>query len=397
MDSDAGVVDESPRDQLDKLICRPLVDSSIQTVIIIDALDECKDKESKSKILSALEDILPRIPRVKFFVTGRPEQLREGFLSKELFQETDERRLHEVGVDQVRRDIRAFFIRHFKDLKSTRSILGEWPTQEELNRVCERAAGLFVYAMATIRFIQSGKNPKKKLRSLLESSGGRCEGRTEFLENVTLDKLYMDILEEAFGCDDKAEDPIVRSVLGAVVLAASPLSPNAIAALLKLDSEDVGPRLSSVQSVLVFERENNDYPVRPFHNSFPDFIVDPKRCTNARFCISSSHQHATLLDRCLELIRTDHELTDGAAGFNIPLQYACRSWFRHLANVPTDMLDEVMPGLRIFLEAKFLPWLEALNAIGPEGEVLDGLEATAKRLNVCNNRSPALLESSLGL
>ena len=82
---------------MDKLIVRPLNESSISTTIVIDALDECKDEDPASAILSVLGRLISEIPKVKFFLTGRPEQhIREGFRLPLLVKVTDVFVLHEV-------------------------------------------------------------------------------------------------------------------------------------------------------------------------------------------------------------------------------------------------------------------------------------------------------------
>ena len=65
---------------MEKLVVGPLQAAGISTVIIIDALDECKDKEPSSAVLSILGRVAKDIPSVKFFITGRPEpQIKTGF------------------------------------------------------------------------------------------------------------------------------------------------------------------------------------------------------------------------------------------------------------------------------------------------------------------------------
>jgi hypothetical protein len=286
---------------MNKLIVQPLVKSSISTVIVIDALDECKDEEPASAILSVLGQFVAEIPKVKFFVTGRPEpRIREGFRLPLLAKATDVFVLHDVESSRVNNDIRLFFTHSFSELKGRRRGLDGWPTEEQLDLLCKRAAGLFVHAMATVRFIdQKNNNPKKQLDRLLQSPEESVfEGKSKFRVNTTLDSLYMSIIQEAFGDDDPENDPMVRSVLGAVVLATNPLSPSTIAALLDFDTEDVFPLLSSVHSLLVLQ-EDIDHPVRPFHKSFPDFIVDPARCADPRFRVCPPDQHMELLVGCL--------------------------------------------------------------------------------------------------
>jgi hypothetical protein len=54
---------------MEKLIVGPLNATHISTLIIIDALDECKDDQLASAILSILSRYMNEIPTVKFFTT----------------------------------------------------------------------------------------------------------------------------------------------------------------------------------------------------------------------------------------------------------------------------------------------------------------------------------------
>ena len=396
--SDPEIADESLYSQMNKLIVQPLAESAISTVIVIDALDECQDEESASAILSVLERVITDIPKVKFFVTGRPEpRIQEGFRLPLLAKATDVFVLHEVEPDQINSDIRLFFTHNLSELGRRRR-LDDWPTEEQLDLLCERAAGLFVHAMATVRFVdQPNKNPKRQLERLLQSPGSSIlEGKTKLKGNATLDSPYSSILQEAFDDDDPEYDLKARSVLGAVVLAANPLSPTTIASLLGFDTDDVFPPLLSVHSLLVFQ-EDADFPVRPFHKSFPDFITDPVRCINPRFRVRPPDQHAELLASCLALM--NHKLEQNMCKFpdgvtnsevdnlkeridqNIDqaLQYACRSWHKHLVD---KISAEIAPVLHCFLEEKFLFWLEALSVLGVVREAVDALEVAEKWLHV---------------
>lgn len=93
---------------METLIVQPLEGSGISTVITIDALDECEDKEPALAILSKfLEGSSPRSPGVKFFLTGRQEpRILTAFLQV-------------VGVGR------------------------EDCQQNSVDQLCERAAGLF--------------------------------------------------------------------------------------------------------------------------------------------------------------------------------------------------------------------------------------------------------------
>jgi len=401
-----GIASESLYNQMNKLIVQPLTRSGISTVIIVDALDECKDEEPASAILRVLGQFVSQVPEVKFFLTGRPEpQIREGFRLPLLAKATDILILHEVEAGLVDNDIRRFLKHSFLQIANRRSGPGldGWPTEDQLGLLCERAGRLFIYAVATVKFIDNPRdNPRKRLDFLLQSPENSAhEGKTKLKVNTTLDSLYTTILQEAFSDDDPRTDPMIRSILGAVVLAANPLSPSTIAAFLNFDPEDVPPLLSPFHSLLVLQQEANR-PVRPFHKSFPDFLVDPTRCINPRFRVSPPDHHSELVIGCLELLnRTlkknifkfpDSFVDDEADGLrkrakgdiDQGLRYACESWHKHLVDsnaAPTYTL-KITSVLHQFLEQKFLFWLEVLSILGTLRGAVDALEAARKWLEV---------------
>ena len=187
---------------MSKLIVQPFKKSGIPLVIIIDALDECKDEEPVSALLSVLGQCVSEIPNLKFFVTGRPEpRIRGGFRIPVLAEATDVFVLHEVEPSQVDDDIRLFFTRHFSDLVKRpdlahRRDLSGWPAKGQLDLLCERAAGFFFYAEAKVKFIDKpSTNPKTQLDLLLQSPESTTrEAKTKLTSNTTPDSLYASIL-----------------------------------------------------------------------------------------------------------------------------------------------------------------------------------------------------------
>ena len=407
--SDPEIAHESLCNQMRKLIVQPIQESGVSTVIVIDALDECKDETPASAILSVLGKFVAEIPEAKFFITGRPEpRIWQGFRLPLLAEATDVFVLHDVDPNQVANDIRLFFTYEFSELVRRRRGLGDWPTKEQLDLLCRRAAGLFAYAVATVRFIgKQSANHRERLDLLLRSpeTSGR-EAKMKFNENTTLDSLYTSVLKDAFGDDgDLDNDPKVRSVLGATILAVNPISSSSIATLLNLDADrDVSHFLSSAQSLLILKEDIN-CPVQPFHKSFPDFITDPNRCTNQRFYISPPDHHSQLLLNCLDLMGRTLEknmckLPDGVSNSDVSdlkgrvkryidpaLEYACRSWHTHLIGGHATSVNtlEVTSALHRFLESKFLFWLEVLSILGAIGVAVDALQAVVGRLKVCRD------------
>ncbi|KAF9645523.1 hypothetical protein BDM02DRAFT_3131035, partial [Thelephora ganbajun] len=144
--------------------------------------------------------------------------------------------------------------------------------------------------------------------------------------------------------------------------------------------------------------EDTDQPVRPFHKSFPDFIVDPTRCTNERFRVSPPSHHPELLVGCLNLMNRTLEknmckLPDAVTNSEVPdlrerteryidpaSQYACKSWHKHLVDEHTIRTCKITSALHLFLEKKFVFWLEVLSVLGAAREAIDALDLVAKRV-----------------
>jgi hypothetical protein len=397
--SNADIVHESLLSQMQRLIVEPLLSAKVPTVIVIDALDECRNKDPESAILLVLGRLVSKIPDAKFFITSRPERhIMSGFRGPLLKNATDVFILHQVDRSIVGNDIRRFFNYELSKLACRPGVDKGWPTDEEVDSLCRRAAGFFVYAVATVRFLSHDfELPSDQLNVIMESPEITVhEGQTGLETYGSLDSLYESILYAAFSKNKANNDVVVRSVLGAVVLAANPLPPSAIAALMGFNPNVVKSLLQLVQSLLVLH-EDVDQPTRPFHKSFPDFITDPSRCSDTRFYISFD-LHADLVLRCLGLMDgslkknmfslPDYSLNSDVEGLQSvgkttlggALVYACRSWYNHFV-VTEHLIPDVLSALRRFLERNFLFWLEVLSVLGVLGVAARALNATLKWLN----------------
>ena len=190
-----GIGHDKPCSQMEKLIVGPLQAMQAPMVIIIDALDECRDEEPASAVLSVLSRYVEKIPLVKFFITGRPEpRIRSGFRLELLQPHTDVLRLHDVKRSLVDSDIGLFFGIQLGDIIKSRSdcdLPREWPSSSDLNILCDKAAGLFIYASTVVKFVASKDHqPAERLTDiiLLPQSTVK-EGRSR------IDQLYTKILQ----------------------------------------------------------------------------------------------------------------------------------------------------------------------------------------------------------
>ena len=407
LQSNPDVPHEALYNQMEALIIEPLSALDISTVIIIDALDECADEDPQSAILSVMGRLVEGVPRVKFFITGRPEpRIQSGFRLGLLRPLTDVFVLHGVEPSVINTDIRLFLKHGLCELAKRTGIERDgWPTDEHLDLLCKRAGGLFVYAMATLKFLDHRfAPPNKQLDVIIQTPGSTAyEGNTKLKPTTTLDSLYLSCFQNAFNGLDTEDDEVVRLVVGAVVLAINPLTPSAISILLSQGRQEVMNILGLIHSLLNLPEEPDSH-VLPFHKSFPDFITNPQRCPDARFYISPATGHLKLALQCLQVMNDNlgynllsiphyalnSEITDLEQGvdnhISTALQYACRSWHNHLSEVKED-ITPIIPLLQNFLQEGFLEWLEVLSVIGATRDAIVTLEKLM----------PWLLKVSIGL
>ena len=392
--SNPDIGHESLLNQMRMLIVEPLSSSDILTVIVIDALDECMDEEPQSAILSVMGRLVEGIPNVKFLITGRPEpRIHSGFRLGLLRPLADVFVLHEVEPSVINTDIRLFLEPGLSELAKRQGIEQDgWPTDKHLDLLCERAGGLFVYAVATLKFLDHGfTSPSERLDIIARAPGSTTrEGKAKLRSSTTLDSLYLSSFQNAFDGMDAEDDEKVRFVIGTVVLAVNPLPPSAIATLVGLGKAQVMNLLGMVHSLLKLP-EDPDSPVLPFHKSFPDFITDPLRCSNKRFYVFPEDCHHKLALSCLKLMNESLEqnllsLPDYALNsevedlqtrigdcISVALQYACKSWYSHLTEARGDV-TAIVSALRSFLHQGFLAWLEVLSVIGAARDAVIALE-----------------------
>ena len=371
--------------QMEKLIVGPLRATSIPTLIIIDALDECKDEEPASALLSVLSRYMPSIPTARFFITGRPEaRIRSGFRLKSLLPITEVLKLHEVKPEVVDNDIKIFFQSQLSDLTENRSdcdSMEDWPSSSDVEILCKKAAGLFIYASTVIKFVATGGLPTDRLAlitSLPEST--TKEGRSG------VDQLYTKVLQQAFidvPPDNTQPYFQFQSVVGAVLLILDPLSIKDLSELLGLSTQHIRNTIRSLHSVLIVPESAED-PIRISHKSFHDFLLDPHRCEDKRFFIEPAGHHVEILLACLGLMARrlkrnicgldDHTILNEVEDLSIhkkayigdALEYACKFWTKHLLETAskTPYIEEVHKAVDKFFAVHLLHWIEVLSITG---------------------------------
>jgi len=379
---------ESLCSQMEKLIVGPFRAMKAPTLIVIDALDECQDNEPASALLSILSRYVNNIPQVKFLITGRPElRIRSGFRLKSLQPHTEVFKLHEVEPTSVDSDIKLFLKTRFANIAKNRSdcnLAEDWPGPHEIDILCKKAAGFFIFASTVVKFVSSHYHPPDERLALIVS----LPLDTSHEAKLGIDPLYTQVLSQAFQDADFHDHDLyshIKSVVGAVLLIFHPLSIKTLSDLL-LNCGTPTRMTSSLRTLhsLLLVPDNIDNPIRIFHKSFPDFLTDPGRCTDSRFFIDTPVYHNEILLSCLNLMnnklkRNICNLDDQAAISEIEdlpaqrashigdaLEYACCFWTKHLAKVSSSSsrVEEVCRAINTFFETGFLFWIEVLVLMG---------------------------------
>jgi hypothetical protein len=320
------------------------------------------------------------------------------FRRQQLQGSTDVLLLDDFERPTIRGDVRKFFKSELSSLAQHRGVVESWPTDEQLDLLSKRADGFFLFAVATINYLDHlVEDPPVRLDAIVKSPQSTAfEGATKLQAYGSLDSLYMSVLKKSFRPNEVGDDPAVRLVLGTVILAEKPLSSSAIASLTGLTRTKVQRILELVRPLLVLPTDPHR-PVGRFHKAFTDFITDPSRCTDPRFhvppdsieffmccigrvrkslksnvCSTSNYTLNSEVESLSEMMK-ESEVSGG-------LEYACRFWYKHL--VATGRQDpDVLSALRNFLEEKFVFWLETLSVLGAVGDAAHALTTTLRWLN----------------
>ena len=369
-----------------KVIVGPLKVTGISTLIIIDALDECRDEEPASSILSILSRFVDEIPNVKFFITGRPEpQIRSGFRLQPLARITEVLKLHEVKPEAVNSDIERFFRTQLTALVKRRSVSDlaeDWPSSSDMVILCEKAGGFFFYASTVVDFVASKNHlPSAGLALVTSFPHDTPEGG-----KYRLDQFYTSALEQAFSnVHDDQSYSLFRTVVGAVLLIFVPLSIEGLSTLLGHHTSHILSTTRPLHSLLLVP-DNLEDPVCIFHKSFPDFLTDPHRCKDGRFFVNPTTYHGEILFSCLNLMGErlkenicdlDDHITLGKVedlsvrrkeNIGDALEYACCFWTKHLLGIPGSNphvnFEEVQRAVDNFFTRHLLYWIEVLALIG---------------------------------
>lgn len=383
--NDPGIAAKALKEQFDKLLLQPLLslktsDLPIRTmVIVIDALDECEGDDDMRLILYLLPQLQKSSSiRLRVFLTSRPElPIRLGF-SEIANHDHNDLVLYEIPEEVIKRDISLFLKRRLSEIRTERDLPIDWPGDTNLQKLVALSVPLFIFAATIYRIF---KDPYwDPVDSLTEILAHR--------DNVSnLDRTYLPVLNRLLsrqnGRKEKQLIQEFQQVVGAIVILESPLLVVSLSNLLGIPKRLVKLRLSLLHSVLSVP-DDTTLPVRLFHLSFRDFLLDPETRGKSPFWVDKEEMHYKLTKHCLlvchhlrknicelrsdrtQRAEIDYQTIDRC--LSPELQYACRYWAHHLAQCLG--LSRIIHDALLFLQGHFLYWVEAMSLLGHMSEVV---------------------------
>jgi hypothetical protein len=154
--------------------------------------------------------------QLRVFITSRPERYFDENFDITLKSLSQRLTLHSIDESTVKHDIFVFISHELKKLKrNKRSLPPDWPGEETIKLLTQRAGRLFIYAATVCRYICKSRYPENRLSETLRVGSA---GHSSMKE---LDAMYMLILKYSIteGCDEDNEDmarlfkPIVGSII----------------------------------------------------------------------------------------------------------------------------------------------------------------------------------------
>jgi hypothetical protein len=374
-------------------------------IIIIDALDECKEAHVISTILRALSEYASRIPPLRFCITSRPvANVVQGFRETGLMNDTSALVLHNIPLEISERDIRVYLEDRLSHTARVFSLPSSWPSKENSARLVEQSGRLFIFAATAARFIddRQANDPEGQLERLKSTTYASDKA----LPHFQLDRLYLEVLREAFPriSEVRRTRTRLKRVLGTIVLLFYPLGPDSLAALLSLKERAVRSTLLSLHSTVIVP-DAGDECIRLIHPSSYDFLIDVNRCNDVNFVIDSRIQHTLLAEYCLQVLQIlspDMCKIGDASLYNqevldlrkrikkyIPahVQYACRHWVSHLAS--GGIHDNVLDLLSRFCSTQLLNWLEVMSLLDELDSAIGALETAHRIVKVSHSEFSA--------
>jgi len=349
-------------------------------VVVIDALDECGDTQSRGDILKVLLDAAAQVSWLKIIITSRPEV--------DIIRSLDTAAKYDLGTDQgTTADLRTFARRQLKVVASIWHLPTSWPEESLFNEVISRANGLFIFIKTLVLALKNG-DPEKCLKEVLQGSAG--------VGLESLYSLYSSILKA------HSEIPEFWRVIAVIMTAQyRPLRQEPIAELADV-KQNLVEKWADDLSSLLYRDEGANGAIRVRHLSISEFFTSDRCAYQLNLQAAHVQQGVACLETMFKQLRfniceledsrlanTDVKDLSSRIDKNIsqPLQYSSLYWPTHLCSTPDSIHHDqrILGSLKEFFEGLYpLFWIEVLSIMGMVPIGAPSLRGVISLVKVCS-------------
>ncbi|CAE6471887.1 unnamed protein product [Rhizoctonia solani] len=369
--------------QFDELVARPLLEVKdtlpVCIVVVIDALDECKDKKSTGELLQILFTKTLELP-IKFVISSRPELEIRGPMIEYGDQTTLEVVLHELHEQVVNRDIERYLLSSAK----LGPLLDIWERRKpgRMKILVQEAGTLFADAAAITSYITYKLFPPySRSPHIADVPELPPKLGDEYYHGV--DEMYHLILQAALDGEhlNEMEKNDMLQVLYQTTRAQETLTIDTVSKNLDINNTDrVWAALRPFWSVLHISEGNKTVGTK--YTSFPEYILNPLR--SKKYCCDPHAYPKTMIYHCLRQFRNinpqvnicglessytpDRKVANleerKLSGISLEVARAAQDWGEHLYSCPMLILPDLLLDIEEFLSVRLLLWMEVMNLGG---------------------------------
>ncbi|KAE9387010.1 hypothetical protein BT96DRAFT_497807 [Gymnopus androsaceus JB14] len=387
LEADTTLASQSIKRQLEYLLLHPLQNINLSDgywyfVLVIDALDECEDVDATQNVISILTAMPPAFySHVHVFISCRPEyyiqQELERTSNKYLFK------LHDMQTEIVQKDIQLYLHRSLHDLHC------QPISANDIVLLSEKAGKYFIYAFTQVQYLKKAPGNvafRSRMNDLLEN---------KFVAN-SIDSLYNLLLTKAINGMQANEKEDAKYFINFIMSLSDPLSQQALSELWKPCD------VNQFRSVLNVP-ESKEEPIHIFHASFPDYVLDQRRCHLDFYCNPDKiHQILTLA--CVKYMNknlrynilnmqvNDHVKCFSKVQISLSLQYSCKHWIFHLTKCK-GLSRKICKELEKFCKQYIFFWMEILCILQSIENTIPGLKAVSSWLKENTNKECEFFDS----
>ncbi|KAF6796351.1 Vegetative incompatibility protein HET-E-1-like protein 7, partial [Colletotrichum sojae] len=269
---------KGPQQQLQDLIIRPLlmlnegIFMQVQLVIAIDALDECIEEREVGDLvnmLAALEKL--HHVRLQILITSRPdnhifrsfEKLPPGFYRSLVLEKIQPPAQQDDAMD----DITRYLSYALAKIANERDISPEPLDKDDIERLREKADGLFIYAATACRFLDTDDFEDDEARREILGQIFDDDMETDGPQQK-VDEIYLKV--PSFPRLTKSSKAFIQQILGFIAVFFEPVCVPSLAELLCRDKKKLEERLRQLHSVIHVPQEEKA-PLSLVHLSLATF------------------------------------------------------------------------------------------------------------------------------